>query len=127
MSDRAERILPTLVPELAHHERRAKAPSIAPEEARRFPASFPLRLVALLSKARASLTIDDRKELAPLLREACGETQAECGRIAGRDRRTMNDYENPELRGKVMPSDVIDTLEDYAVWKANNARFARVG
>jgi len=81
----------------------------------------------LLGKPRAELSQDERKWLAPELIGVCGESFAECGRIAKRDRRTMHDYVNPELRGKSMPDDVIDSLEDYAVWKSNNARFARVG
>lgn len=91
----------------------------------KYPASWPLRLVALLSKPRAELTQDERKWLAPELIGVCRESFAGCGKIGKRDRRTMHDYCNPMLRGKAMPDDVIDLLEEYAVWQAGNDRFAR--
>lgn len=100
-------------------------PALRVVGSRRFPASWSPRLCALLSKDRAELTQDERKWLALELIGVCGESFAECGRIANRDRRTMHDYCNAELRGKTMPDEVIDSLEDYAIWKANNARFAR--
>lgn len=91
----------------------------------KYPPSWPSRLVALLSKPRAELTQDERKWLAPELIAVCRCSFAEAGRIAKRDRRTMHDYCNPELRGKAIHDDVIDLLEEYAVWQAGNDRFAR--
>jgi hypothetical protein len=115
-----------VAPELARAESRPRLVAVRSHGTRRFPASFSSQLCALLSKDRAELTQDERKWLAPELIAACGESFAECGRIANRDRRTMHDYVNPELRGKTMPDEVIDALEDYAAWKISNARFARM-
>lgn len=126
MTDRASCYLPRIVPELAQFEQRAKTLPVQQHTApRRFPSSFSSRLCSLLGKPRAELTQDERKELAPELMAVCRQSFAECGRIADRDRRTMHDYCNAELRGKAMPNEVIDALEDYAVWRAFNDRFAR--
>jgi hypothetical protein len=71
------------------------------------------------------LSADDRKRLAPELIALCRTSFAGAGKIGNRDRRTMHDYCNLELRGKVMPDEVIEALLSFALWQAGNDRFAR--